>query len=217
MWQDLDLGFKTAFEAAWDGYKTGSKPIGAAIVNSENMVVAAGRSQENDKGPGLLSTHRLAHAGVNVILQISGAGPAENRSGVLDYTLYTTMEPCPFCFGAIVMGNIRHVKFGARNRLAGATILNKAMGYIEDKGIGIEGPYFEPEMVQMALMVCHEIENNPSFQALGRVLGHWTRDCATGVEIGKLLASEAILKAALEENEPMHAIFDDIILIADTI
>lgn len=210
MWQDLDLGFKTAFEMAWEGYRHGSRPIGAAIVDVQNLVTAAGRSQCDDDGPGLISRHELAHAEVNAILQI---GETDVRI-IHEYTLYTTMEPCPFCFGAIIMSDIGHVEFGARDRLAGAVGLNNALDYITEKDIRIEGPFYEAEVVQMALLACHAIETGTNPKALGHMLGLWSADCTVGVEIGRLLAAEAILKAALEVNEPFGSIFDDIIQIA---
>lgn len=216
MWNDLTLGFKTAFETAWDGYKAGSKPIGAAIVDTANVVVASGRNQCNDDGTGLIARHQLAHAEANAILRISEMAMPDRYLHLGDYTLYSTLEPCPFCFGAIVMGSIRHLAFGARDRLAGAAILNKAMGYIEDQNISIDGPFYEPEIVQIALLVCYEIETVADPKTLARMLGSWNRDCAVGVEIGRLLAAEAILPAAIAADEPMSAIFDDIINIAAT-
>jgi len=36
-------------------------------------------------------------------------GDDEIRKNIRTFTLYTTLEPCPLCFGAIVMGSIRNV------------------------------------------------------------------------------------------------------------
>ena len=59
----------------------------------------------------------LVHAEINAIVQLK----RKEHPNIRSYTQYSTTEPCILCFGAIVMGNIRHFKFAARDRHAGAT------------------------------------------------------------------------------------------------
>jgi tRNA(adenine34) deaminase len=40
------------------------------------------------------------------------------------YTLYTTMEPCPMCFGIMAMIGIRNMRYAAKDGFAGVTELN---------------------------------------------------------------------------------------------
>lgn len=51
--------------------------------------------------------------------------------------LYTTIEPCPMCFGTVAMMNIRNTYYAAKDAFAGATSLNNKLSYIERKNINI--------------------------------------------------------------------------------
>lgn len=52
---------------------------------------------------------RLAHAEVNVVIQIPTGDIEQMAEGRLD----TTLEPCPFGVGAITMSGVRHVTYAA--------------------------------------------------------------------------------------------------------
>lgn len=152
MWKDVERGFQVAFEAAWSAYQAGTIPIGAScILNEHEEVVVVSRNQIFAGGAGLISFHQLAHAEINAILQISEMTTPNLHANIRQYTLYTTMEPCPLCFGAIVMGSIRFVKYAARDRWAGAVALNEALCYIQRKNISVEGPFAACEVVQIAM------------------------------------------------------------------
>gem|GEM_PF-5540639 len=114
MYSKIDKGFQVAFDIAWGAFVSGSIPVGACILNENDEVVSVGQNQIFTEGDGLISHHQLAHAEANAILKISEYPRSNEHQNVRKYTLYTTMEPCPFCFGAIAMGSIRHVKFAAR-------------------------------------------------------------------------------------------------------
>jgi tRNA(adenine34) deaminase len=183
MWSNIGKGFQVAFETAWSAFKSGSIPIGACILNEHNEVVAVGRNQTHAEGDGLISLHQLAHAEANAILKVSEVTTPNQHPNIRKYTLYTTMEPCPFCFGAIVMGSIRNVKFAARDRWAGAAALNTALDYFKRKNIVIEGPFADIEIVQIAIQTCFEM----SIRDAKVLIDAWSEDCPKGVETGKRL------------------------------
>ena len=182
MWNNTDKGFQIAFDTAWEAYKAGSTPIGACIVNEIEDVVAIGRNQIHAVGDGILSFHQLAHAEANAILKVSEETTPNQHPNIRQYSLYTTMEPCPFCFGAIVMGSIRNVKFAARDGIAGATTLNEAIDYIKSKKISVEGPFYELELVQIAMQTCFGISK---YKNAEKVINNWSVYCPKGVDIGK--------------------------------
>ena len=85
----------------------------------------------------VLYGNNLAHAEINAIVQLK----RKEHPNIRAYTLYTTTEPCILCFGAIVMGNVRHCKYAARDRYAGAARYTEHSDYVKSKNIQIEGPH----------------------------------------------------------------------------
>lgn len=191
MWKDLDIGFQAAFEQAWHAYGNNTIPIGTAILNKENIVMSTGRNQIDSKGDGIISLHQLAHGEINAILKLSEITDQNIHNHIRTFTLYSTMEPCPLCFGAIVMGSIKNVKYAARDSYAGATALNKTMDYIKNKNISVLGPFEELEVVQIAMQTCFELENKFSRNI---IIESWRQVCPKGVQVGKHLFNEHILK-----------------------
>jgi tRNA(adenine34) deaminase len=128
--------WRVALEQAWEAYAAGTVPVGAAIADVDGLVVARGRNRIWDEpGDGQIGRTRLAHAEVNAILALSGSS-VDPRA----LTLFTTAEPCPLCVGAIVMSNIRALRYAAREPFAGSVALLRATPYVRSKEIAIHGP-----------------------------------------------------------------------------
>jgi len=204
MWNDIDKGFQIAFEMAWESFKIGTIPIGACIMNESNELVATGQNQIHAKGDGLISFHQLAHAEANAIMKVSEETVPNMHPNIRKYTLYTSMEPCPFCFGAIVMGSIKNVKFAARDRWAGATALNDSIGYIKKKNISVEGPFERIEIVQIAIQTYFEMQERSAVV----LLDAWTEDCPVGVDIGKRMFESRALDKQIKENTAASVVYD---------
>ena len=216
----MEYGFQIAFEAAWDAYKSGSSPIGVSILNARGEVLAVGRNQVHTpaEGGNTIAMHQLAHAEANAILQISEETVPNMHPDIRSYTLYTILEPCPFCFGAIVMGSIRHVKFAARDKLGGAAALNNSLDYIKNKKITVEGPFPQLEIIQVALATCFELESiaNPNkrkysgdlARLLRRSVDLWRTYCPDGTRIGEQMYKDGILKQLAAENKNFLTVKD---------
>lgn len=85
-------------------------PVGAVVVR-EGKIIARGRNRIRElKDPS-------AHAEV---LALRAAGRALKHERMLGTTLYTTLEPCAMCAGAIVLGRVPRVVYGAADPKAGA-------------------------------------------------------------------------------------------------
>jgi tRNA(adenine34) deaminase len=108
------------FEEAWEAYCQGSIPIGAVITDAQGRVIAKGRNRffEKEAEAGNICWNRLAHAEINAMLKVSSHEHPELKS----YTLYTTVEPCVQCFGALYMSNIGNLKYAAKDKIAGGVI-----------------------------------------------------------------------------------------------
>ncbi|MCL2811039.1 MAG: nucleoside deaminase [Clostridia bacterium] len=191
LWHDVEKGFQIAVQEAWEAYKNNTIPIGAAIMDAEGNLVTTGQNQVYTNGGGILKKHQLAHAEINAILELSEITDPNIRNHIRTFTLYSTMEPCPLCFGAIVMGSIRNAKFAARDSWAGATALNESIDYIKNKRITVSGPFEELETVQIALQTCYELQRGTYTDVL---LPSWKRFCERGVLLGEHLHREHVLQ-----------------------
>ena len=101
----LALAEARAAEAA------GEVPVGAVIVSSTGEVLARGNNQV------LRTSDPTAHAEI-VALRAAGLALANYR--LLGCTLYTTLEPCAMCAGAILHARIARLVYAAPDPKAGA-------------------------------------------------------------------------------------------------
>lgn len=90
---------------------SGDVPIGAIVVSAKNQLIGAGcNRRERDQDP-------TAHA---EIVALRAAAAAQGRWYLDGSTLYSTLEPCPMCAGALVNARIGRVVYGASDPKAGA-------------------------------------------------------------------------------------------------
>ena len=85
-------------------------PIGCVIAHEGEVLAAAGNERELRDDP-------TAHAEV---LAIREAGRALGSWRLSGTAMYVTLEPCAMCAGAIVLGRVPRVVFGAADPKAGA-------------------------------------------------------------------------------------------------
>ena len=98
-----------ALEMARRAGQMGEVPVGAVLVGPNGLVAEGHNLTVTNSDP-------TAHAEVVVIRQ------AAARLGdwrLPDLTLYTTLEPCALCSGAIVLSRIKRVVYGATDPKAG--------------------------------------------------------------------------------------------------
>jgi tRNA(adenine34) deaminase len=133
-------------------YRSGSIPVGAVFVDRDGKIRWRGRNRvrevrADDGASPVLVGNRLAHAEVNCLVQ----APRQLFEEMSRGTLYTTLEPCPLCVGAVVMAGVRRVVYAARDGWAGATHLLRVPGYTASKEVAVEGPRPGWETVSLAL------------------------------------------------------------------
>jgi tRNA(adenine34) deaminase len=108
------LGFdermmRRALEEAEACLDSGDVPVGAVIARDGDLLVAAGNARERLQDP-------TAHAEVLALREASDVSDSWRLDGC---TMYVTLEPCAMCAGAIVLGRLDRVVFGARDPKAG--------------------------------------------------------------------------------------------------
>lgn len=101
-----------AFDEAEAAAARGEVPIGAVIVQGNEIVARAGnRTRElNDA---------TAHAEILAIREASGRLGQERLTGL---DLYVTLEPCTMCAAAISFARLRRLYFGAADDKGGAVV-----------------------------------------------------------------------------------------------
>lgn len=125
LWQSLSLPWQTAVSLAWEAYRAGSLPIGSVIVDGNGRIVAQGRNSIHETDSALpLNGSRLAHAEMNALVALSQTDVPPRSC-----TLYSTMEPCMMCMGAIRMVRIGMVRFACLDPVAGSSCLVETKPY----------------------------------------------------------------------------------------
>jgi tRNA(adenine34) deaminase len=120
-----------ALELAREAERAGEVPVGAVVVFN-HTVIGRGRNSP------IALSDPTAHA---EILAVREAAAAIHNYRLEGATLYTTLEPCVMCAGALVSARVARLVFGTRDlrfggvrskfRLADSDLLNHRVEVIE--------------------------------------------------------------------------------------
>ncbi len=206
MWMDLERPWKFALEQSWEAYKGGTIPIGCVIMSQDGEIISKGRNQifHNGEGSPLAGTN-MAHAEMNAMLGINETEHPDIRT----YILYTTMEPCPMCFGTMVMMSIRNIYYGARDGLAGAASLNHKLDYINKKQIKIEKDVEELEQFQLILQSSYEHERE--HPRVDYILNTWRSINNLAIDLGYEFYKSGYFKNAAIDGKEINEVYDYVI------
>jgi tRNA(adenine34) deaminase len=106
-----EFWMREAINAALAAGKLDEVPIGACLVDSEgNLLAVAGNRTITDFDP-------TAHAEILVLRE---AATLINNYRLVDTTIYTTIEPCAMCAGALVNARVKRLVYGAKDERFGA-------------------------------------------------------------------------------------------------
>jgi len=128
---------RLALDLAREAEGAGEVPVGAVVVMAGEVIGRGGNSPIERSDP-------TAHAEILALREACAAVGNYRLEGAI---LYTTLEPCVMCAGALVTARIAKVVFGARDlrfggvrskfRLADADVLNHRLT-IEEGVLGAE-------------------------------------------------------------------------------
>src|SRR5918995_2513844 len=108
---DLDEQWMArAIAAAHEAEELGEIPVGACVVSEDKLLAVAGNRTRTDGDP-------TAHAEV-VALRI--AAQVQGNYRLINAVVYSTIEPCAMCAGALIQARVRRLVYGARDERAGA-------------------------------------------------------------------------------------------------
>ena len=101
---------RQALAAAHEAQERGEVPVGTCVVEGESILAVAGNRTRTDQDP-------TAHA------EIVALREAASRAGnyrLTNAVVYSTIEPCVMCAGALIQARVRRLIYGARDERAGA-------------------------------------------------------------------------------------------------
>lgn len=101
---------RQALAAAHEARERDEVPVGTCIVAGETVLAVAGNRTRTDRDP-------TAHAEI-VALREAAAQVGNYR--LTDAVVYSTIEPCVMCAGALIQARVRRLVYGARDERAGA-------------------------------------------------------------------------------------------------
>jgi len=130
-----------ALELAREAFDSDEVPVGALCV-LQGEVVGQGRNRVEERGDA------SAHA---ELLAIKQASERLNRWRLTDVTLYSTLEPCIMCAGAIRLSRISHVVYGALDHRMGG--FGSCVDLSQNKSLGpltlVTGGILEDQSAEM--------------------------------------------------------------------
>lgn len=108
--QDDDRYMRMAIDQAFIAEENGDVPIGCVIVYKNQVIAKACNQREQLHDP-------TAHAEIIALTQAAAFVGDWRLSGC---TLYVTLEPCPMCAGALVLGRLDRLVYGTADPKTGA-------------------------------------------------------------------------------------------------
>ena len=105
---------REAIKEAEKCLKRGDMPIGCVIV-LDGEIISRDGSRKYSGGKHFDHAEELALEKIDHLIKI-------NKHKL---TIYSTYEPCPMCFGKIIVGHIARIVYGTSVDQSGATHLNK--------------------------------------------------------------------------------------------
>ena len=101
---------RQALAAAREARSCGEVPVGTCIVNGETLIAVTGNRTRTDCDP-------TAHAEIVALREAARTLGNYRLTGV---AVYSTIEPCAMCAGALIQARVRRLIYGAPDERAGA-------------------------------------------------------------------------------------------------
>lgn len=133
---------RLAIEEAWKAYYEGEVPIGAVLTDGDGILICA----EHNRIEQLHDA--TAHA---EILALRSASKKLGRRRLSDCTLYSTVEPCAMCAGALVLCRVKRLVYGATDSKFGAaeSLFNVVDNKFLNHRLEVTAGIFESECLEL--------------------------------------------------------------------
>jgi len=101
---------REALQAAHEANERDEVPVGTCIVSGDVVLAIAGNRTRTDQNP-------TAHA---EIIALREAARKLGNYRLTEAVVYSTIEPCAMCAGALIQARVKRLVYGARDERAGA-------------------------------------------------------------------------------------------------
>ena len=135
MEKDHSYFMKKAFEEAKYAFFKNEVPVGCVIVNNNDVISRSSNMVE-------LLNDSTAHA---ELIAITSAQNSLNSKNLDNCILYTTLEPCLMCYGAIYWSKINTIVYAASDKKRGFSRYSVEM----DRKINIINGFMEKESKEL--------------------------------------------------------------------
>ncbi len=131
--RDLEKYMEMALEQARQAFDREEFPVGCVIVQSGHVIASGSRA---GTGPGQTFFSEVDHAEVRALKNLEkfkgGFDPEES-------ILFSTMEPCLMCYGAILLSGIKTIVYAYEDAMGGGTgcDLNSLTPLYRDRGVEV--------------------------------------------------------------------------------
>lgn len=116
---ELEKFMREALAEADAAGQAGEFPIGA-VVALDGEIIARGRARHGE------TRSQLSHAELNALLN----GGEKLWTDFKRAILFTTVEPCPMCLGAVVMADVPHIIYALNDAVVKSKITLESNPYI---------------------------------------------------------------------------------------
>jgi tRNA(adenine34) deaminase len=116
---DLEKFMREALAEADAAGQAGELPIGAVLV-LDGEIIARGRARHHEY------KSQISHAELNALL----AGGDKLWTDFRRAVLFTSVEPCPMCLGAVVMADVPHVVYALPDENVRSRVTIEANPYV---------------------------------------------------------------------------------------
>lgn len=194
LYSTLALPWKVAIEQAWMACRQGNLPIGSVLTDKHGNIVARGHNLRFSKHANHpFAGSPIAHAEIVMLGSIKCVQPLS------DFSLYSTLEPCFMCSGAIRMAGIGHVHFASTDPGFGGMKLFESDHFKGKGNFEITGPTSIPlEELLIALLVERLIKFTGG--KMHQALDFWSATSPKSVSFGKWLAHRGIIEKMRQKN-----------------
>lgn len=201
-WDDIEKPWQVSFEQGWKAFKKGSIPIGPVIINEKGEIISVGRNRIYEfETP----NPKISHAEMECVFNLD----ILKHPSVKEYILYTCMEPCPMCFGTIVMSNFRKLKIASRDSYCGAVHYCKDDPYIASKNMQVSFEGGILETLQLVLQSYFELRTCNG--EINKVVQVFRKDNPIAVEIAEEFYRDRYLDVCSQNGMDISDVFNSII------
>lgn len=201
---ELSKPWKRIFELEWISICAGSKAIAAIITDEAGEIISEGRNRIAEST--LFPNFYINHAELEAVSRLDITKYPEPKK----YTLFAALEPCPMCFGTIVMGKIRHVIIAAKDSYGGAVNMINTSDFIKSKNIQIQWEAPILGEIQRAMQAIREYLKDTDIRRREKTLQHIQILYPNAVTIAKSLINEAYFDQKELEKMEISCIFNEI-------